>query len=155
MFARVGRFVSRNQLVIQIGFRILSRNNALATTTPRRGTCRARFGNETFALCLLARRLACSANRFACLTCPLLRRFLIGLATLHFAKKTFALKFFLQDLKRLIDIVLAYKDFQDSSPLGVAIDLFSKAFWTSKKAMRNMPCSKIRSTNSHPNSSMS
>ena len=68
---------------------------------------RMHAGSEAvFALCLLAREFARTADRFGFLAGLLLRGFLEMLLELHFTKHTFTLEFLLQRTKGLIDIVV-------------------------------------------------
>ena len=52
-------------------------------------------------------QLPCPANRFAGLSCTPLGRLLVGAASFQFPEKSFALQSSLQDLERLIDIIIA------------------------------------------------
>ena len=65
---------------------------------------------RAFALCLFTGQLAGTANGLGLFTGFLDRRLLEMLLELHFAKDTFALKFFLQSTERLLDVVVANID---------------------------------------------
>jgi len=59
------------------------------------------------ALRLLARELACPANRLGLFAGPLHRRLFVMLPEFHLAEHAFALKLLLERAERLIDIVVA------------------------------------------------
>jgi hypothetical protein len=61
---------------------------------------------HTFALCLLARQFARTADRFSFLACFFLGRLFEMLLELHFTKNAFTLQLFLQSAERLIYIVV-------------------------------------------------
>ena len=65
---------------------------------------------ETFALGLLARQLAGTADGLGLFARFLLGRFLEMLPELHFTEHAFALQLLLQGAERLIDIVVANTD---------------------------------------------
>ena len=76
----------------------------------------SRSRQQPFALGFLARELAGAADRF-----PLLSRRLFGWLlekspALHFAKDAFALHLFLEHSKRLVDVVVANKNLQETFP---------------------------------------
>jgi hypothetical protein len=72
----------------------------------------ARRGDRSVAHGLLASKLSCSAQRFALFACRPFGRLLIEPPPLHFPEHAFALQFFLQDPKRLVDIVVANEHLQ-------------------------------------------
>ena len=80
----------------------------------------ARLGDQAFALRLLARGLAGSADGLASLPSSLFGRLFIGPAALHLTKKTFALKLLLQHPEGLIDIVVSDGNLQGNSPFKLA-----------------------------------
>lgn len=80
----------------------------------------ARLGDQTFALRLLARGLAGSADGLACLPSSLFGWLFIGPAALHLAKKAFALELLLQHPEGLIDIVVSNSNLQGNSPFKLA-----------------------------------
>lgn len=64
-------------------------------------------GNARFTLGALARELAGAADRLGLFAGALLGGLLIEVPELHFAEHAFALKFLLQGLHRLVDVVIA------------------------------------------------
>src|SRR5690606_5318244 len=75
-----------------------------------------RHRQQPVALGLLAGRLAGTPDGLAYLARALVRGLFIGLAALHLAKQSFALKLLLQDLHGLVDVVVANKYLQDVPP---------------------------------------
>src|SRR6266481_2462671 len=75
-----------------------------------------RSGDKPFALGLLARELAGSPDRFALFPSRLLGGLLVKSPAFHFAKHTFALHLLLEHAERLIDIVVADEDLQETFP---------------------------------------
>jgi hypothetical protein len=73
---------------------------------------RARPGQQTLALCLLARNFSSPAHGLALLSRPFLRRLLVRAPTLHLAKNAFALKLFLQSPQGLVDVVFTDENYQ-------------------------------------------
>jgi hypothetical protein len=65
---------------------------------------------------LLSRQLAHAPDGLAGLSCSALGGLLVGAATSQFAKEAFALELPLEQLQRLIDIVVADEDLDDGSP---------------------------------------
>jgi len=64
----------------------------------------------------LASELAGATNRFSFFPVRLFGRLLVKSSTLHLAKHAFALHFLLEHTERLIDIVVADEDLQETFP---------------------------------------
>lgn len=77
-----------------------------------RTDCLLRGRKETFALKLLARKLALAANCLGLFPDTLLGWLFIGAARLELAEQTFALHLLLQDTERLVDIVVSNENLQ-------------------------------------------
>ena len=73
-------------------------------------------GDKSFALGLLARELAGSPDCFALFPGRLFGGLLVKSPAFHFAKHTFALHLLLEHTERLIDIVVADEDLQETFP---------------------------------------
>jgi hypothetical protein len=71
-------------------------------------------GSEALAFHALAQQLAVPAHRLGFLAGAALGRFFEGAAELHFAEDALPLHFFLQDAKRLIDIVVTDDDLHET-----------------------------------------
>jgi len=71
-------------------------------------------GDKAFALGLLACELAGSPDRFALFPGRLFGWLLVKSPAFHFAKHTFALHLLLEHTERLIDIVVADEDLQET-----------------------------------------
>jgi hypothetical protein len=91
---------------------MLRRNVGLAATRSAGGDFRLRLADQAFALSLLANQLARAAHRFALLPRSFLGRLLVKPLALDLPEDAFALHLFLQDLHRLIDIVVTNVDLQ-------------------------------------------
>jgi len=76
----------------------------------------SRGGNESFALRLFARELACAADCLRSLPCRAFGGFLVELPSLHLSENTFTLHFLLEDSESLIDIVVANEYLQGKHP---------------------------------------
>src|SRR5437762_7705280 len=72
-------------------------------------------GEQALALHLLARKLACPADRLRAFTRLFLGGFFIVAAKLHFAENALALHLLLERLEGLIDIVVADENLQKIS----------------------------------------
>jgi hypothetical protein len=69
----------------------------------------ATAGNEAFALCTLASKLADAANGFCLFASALLRGLLVVVTHFHFPENAFALHLLLQSAESLIDVIVADK----------------------------------------------
>ena len=75
---------------------------------------------HAFALRAFAGKLVCTADRLGFLPRPLLRRLLIGAATLHLPEDALTLHFFLERAQRLIDVIVANEYLNQNRLLRVA-----------------------------------
>src|SRR2546421_415990 len=72
-------------------------------------------GKQALALHLLARELACPADRFRPFTRLFLGGFFVMTTKLHFAENALALHLFLERLEGLVDVVVADENLQKMS----------------------------------------
>jgi hypothetical protein len=83
----------------------------------------ARHGEQPLALRPLASQLARSAHGFARLARPAFRGLFVSATALEFTEEALALKFLLQNLESLVDIVVADEDLQGIPPSDCGLEM--------------------------------
>src|SRR5438445_111071 len=82
-----------------------------------------RRGDETLALGLLARELACTTHRLGLFPRRSFRRLFVKPSLLHFPENAFTLHLLLQNSESLVDVVVAYENLQRMFLSSVAHDV--------------------------------